>query len=181
VISDLLTPRLWNIIQTTLWSVTSGNTDGMISQGEVRVARLTHTYRNLKTAWHVNFSQRWRFILGLPGPVDGGIRLPPTPGQLTTSQMLIVRPNTTCRSSTIVFYHTLQQPVAIAHQSWAPYKIILNWSSGILVNRKKLVTPLFVDYFKHDTIFNEIAKIRCSVGTSYSEGPGFRSWSGNRT
>jgi len=151
----------------------------MISQGEVRVARLTRTYRNLKTVWNVNFSQGWRFILGLSGPVDGGIRLSPTPGQLITSQVLIIQPNTTCRSSTIVFYYTLQQPVAIAHQSRTSYKIILNCSLGI--NRKKLVTSLFVGYFKHDTIFNEIAKIRWSVRTSYSGGPGFRSWSGNRT
>ena len=135
MISHLLTPWLWNITQTTLWSVTSGNTGRMISQGDVRVARLTRMYRNLKTVWNVDFSQRWRFILGLPGPVDGGIRLSPTPGQLITSQVLIIRPNTTCRPSTIVFYYTLQQPVANAHKSWAPYKIVLNCSLGI--NRKK--------------------------------------------
>jgi len=90
----------------------------MISQGEVRLARLTRTHRNLKTVWNVSFLQRWRFILGLPGPVDGRIGLPPTPGLLITSQMLIIPPNTTFRSSTKAFYYTLQQPVPIAHKSW---------------------------------------------------------------
>lgn len=94
----------------------------------------TRTYTILITVWNVNFSQRWRFLLGLPDPVDGGIRLPPTPGQLITSQVLIIRPNTTCRPSIIIFYYTLQPPVDIALQSSAPYKNILNFSLGI--NRK---------------------------------------------
>jgi len=34
----------------------SGNTERMISQGEVRVARLTRTYINLKTVWNVKTS-----------------------------------------------------------------------------------------------------------------------------